>query len=104
MTRPQLSAPERPTRRSTARWTERLLYLPAVPVSRHWSPGRSPLGREVGQTTASVSVQGRCLAGSRDHAMGGGGGEPCESLCGVVAVTSAVTDLDGYSTSITVGR
>jgi hypothetical protein len=42
--------------------------------------------------TSSVSVQGSYLAGSHSLAMDGSGGSAGESLCGVVAVTSAVTD------------
>jgi hypothetical protein len=40
-----------------------------------------------------ASVQRSYLAGSHHLAMGGSGGEPGEWLCGVVAVTSAVTGL-----------
>jgi hypothetical protein len=34
----------------------------------------------VDELTSPVSVQGSCLAGSRDLAMGGSSGEPGESL------------------------
>jgi len=43
--------------------------------------------------TSSVSVHGSYLVGSYDLVMGGSGGEPGERLCGIVAVTSAVTEL-----------
>ena len=54
-----------------------------------------------------MSVQGSHLVGSRDHGMGGGGGEPSESLCGVVTVTPAAAvrnELSGFATGDLIPR